>query len=72
MLKYSRNTSPKEILLGQVEESHTGEQMLQISAKILGRARRSKNPDEEQQELGFELSVSLFSGERKRWGGRDK
>jgi hypothetical protein len=36
MLKYSRNTLPKEILLGQVEESHTGEQMIQISAKMLG------------------------------------
>jgi hypothetical protein len=36
MLKYSRNTSPKEILLGQVEESHTGEQMIQISVEMLG------------------------------------
>jgi hypothetical protein len=36
MLKYSKNTSLKEILLGQVEESHTGEQMIQISAEILG------------------------------------
>jgi hypothetical protein len=36
MLKYSRNTLPKEILLGQVEESHTGEQMLQILAEMLG------------------------------------
>jgi hypothetical protein len=36
MLKYSRNTPPKEILLEQVEESHTGEQILQISAEILG------------------------------------
>jgi hypothetical protein len=36
MLKYSRNTLSKEILLGQVVESHTGEQMIQISAEILG------------------------------------
>jgi hypothetical protein len=36
MLKYSRNTSPKEILLGQVKESHTGEQLIQISAEMLG------------------------------------
>jgi hypothetical protein len=36
MLKYSRNTSSKENLLGQVEESHTGEQMIQISAEMLG------------------------------------
>jgi hypothetical protein len=72
MRKYSRNTSPKEILLGQAEESHTGEQLLQISAEIMGWARRSKNRDEEQQELKFELGVSLFSGERKSWGGRDK
>jgi hypothetical protein len=36
MLKYSRNTSPNDILLGQVEESHTGEQMIQISAEMLG------------------------------------
>jgi hypothetical protein len=36
MLKYSRNTLPKEILLGQVEESHTGEQVIQVSAEILG------------------------------------
>jgi hypothetical protein len=36
MLKYSRNTSPIENLLGQVEESHTGEQMIQISAEMLG------------------------------------
>jgi hypothetical protein len=36
MLKHSRNTSPKEILLGQVEESNTGEQMIQISAEMLG------------------------------------
>jgi hypothetical protein len=36
MLKYSRYTSPKENLLGQVEESHTGEQMIQISAEMLG------------------------------------
>jgi hypothetical protein len=36
MLKYSRNTSPKEILLGQAEESHTGEQMLQILAEMMG------------------------------------
>jgi hypothetical protein len=36
MLKYSRNTSPKEILLGQAEESHTGEQVLQISAEMMG------------------------------------
>jgi hypothetical protein len=36
MLKYSRNTLPKEILLGQAEESHTGEQLLQISAEMMG------------------------------------
>jgi hypothetical protein len=36
MLKYSRNISPKEILLGQAEESHTGEQMIQISAEMMG------------------------------------
>jgi hypothetical protein len=36
MLKYSRNTSPKEILLGQADESHIGEQMLQISAEMMG------------------------------------
>jgi hypothetical protein len=36
MLKYSRNTLPKENLLGQVEESHTGEQLIQISAEMLG------------------------------------
>jgi hypothetical protein len=36
MLKYSRNTSPKEILLGQAEESHTGEQMIQMSAEMMG------------------------------------
>jgi hypothetical protein len=36
MLKYSRNTLPKENLLGQVEESHIGEQMLQILAEMLG------------------------------------
>jgi hypothetical protein len=36
MLKYSRNTPPKEILLGQAEESHIGEQLLQISAEMLG------------------------------------
>jgi hypothetical protein len=36
MLKYSRNTLPKENLLGQVEESHTGEQMIQVSEKMLG------------------------------------
>jgi hypothetical protein len=36
MLKYSKDTPPKEILLGQAEESHTGEQMLQISAEMMG------------------------------------
>jgi hypothetical protein len=36
MLKYSKNTSPKEILLGQAKESHTGEQMIQISAEMMG------------------------------------
>jgi hypothetical protein len=36
MLKYSRNILPKEILLGQAEESHTGEQMLQISVEMMG------------------------------------
>jgi hypothetical protein len=36
MLKYSRNTLPKENLLGQAEESHTGEQMIQVSAEMLG------------------------------------
>jgi hypothetical protein len=36
MLKYLRNTLPKENLLGQVEESHTGEQMIQILAEMLG------------------------------------
>jgi hypothetical protein len=36
MLKYSQNTSPKEILLGQAEESHTGEQMIEISAEMMG------------------------------------
>jgi hypothetical protein len=36
MLKYSGNTLPKENLLGQVEESHTVEQMIQISAEMLG------------------------------------
>jgi hypothetical protein len=36
MLKYSRYTLPKEILLGWVEESHTGEQMIQVSAEMLG------------------------------------
>jgi hypothetical protein len=39
---------------------------------MMGWARRSKNRDEEQQELEFELGVSLFSGERKSRGGRDK
>jgi hypothetical protein len=34
--KYSTNTSPNEILLGQAEESHTGEQKLQISAAKMG------------------------------------
>jgi hypothetical protein len=72
MLKYSRNTPPKEILLGQAEESHTGEQLLQISVEMMGRARRSKNRGEEQQELGYELGVLLFLGERKSRGGRDK
>jgi hypothetical protein len=60
MLKYSRNTSPKEILLGQAEESHTGEQLLQISATMMGWARRLKNRDEEQQEHRFELGVEIF------------
>jgi hypothetical protein len=36
MLKYSRNTLPKENLLGQAEESHTEEQLIQVSAKMLG------------------------------------
>jgi hypothetical protein len=36
MLKYSRNTSLKENLLGQAEESHTEEQMIQVSAEMLG------------------------------------
>jgi hypothetical protein len=36
MLKYSKNTSSKEILLGQAEESHIGEQMIQISAGMMG------------------------------------
>jgi hypothetical protein len=36
MLKYSRNTLPKENLLGQAEESHTGEKMIQVSAEMLG------------------------------------
>jgi hypothetical protein len=35
-LKYSRNTSLNEILLGQSEELHTEEQMLQISATMMG------------------------------------
>jgi hypothetical protein len=36
VLKYSKNTLPKEILLGQAEESHTGEQLIQISAEMMG------------------------------------
>jgi hypothetical protein len=72
MLKYSRNTLPKEILLGQVEESHTREQMIQISAEMLGWARRSKNWSEEQQELGLEQMGRCFSGERKSRGRRDE
>jgi hypothetical protein len=35
-LKYSRNTSLNKTLLGQAEELHTGEQMLQISATMMG------------------------------------
>jgi hypothetical protein len=36
VLKYSRNTPPNKILFGQSEESHTGEQMLQILAPKMG------------------------------------
>jgi hypothetical protein len=46
--------------------------MLQISATMMGRARRSKNRDGEQQEHRFKLVCHDFSGERKSWGGRDK
>jgi hypothetical protein len=42
VLKYSRNTPLNKILLGQSKESHTGEQMLQISAAKIGQARRLK------------------------------
>jgi hypothetical protein len=36
VLKYSRNSSLNKILLGQSKESHTGEQILQISAAKMG------------------------------------
>jgi hypothetical protein len=36
VLKYSRNSPLNKILLGQSKESHTGEQMLQISAAKMG------------------------------------
>jgi hypothetical protein len=35
-LKYSRNTSLNKILLGQSKESYTEEQMLKISATMMG------------------------------------
>jgi hypothetical protein len=71
-LKYSRNTPLNKILLRQSEESDTGEEMLQISATMMGSARRLKNRDGEQQEHWFELVCHDFLGERKSWGGRDK
>jgi hypothetical protein len=37
-----------------------------------GLSKEIENPGEEQQELEFQLGVSLFSGERKSWGRRDE
>jgi hypothetical protein len=58
VLKYSRKTPLNKILLGQSKESHTEEQMLQISATKIGRARRSK--------IASKNSKNT-SGKRRKW-----
>ena len=66
--KYSRYTSLNKILLGYSEESHTGEQMPQISAAKMGRARRSKIASKNSKNTGLS-NGEVFGRERER-GGR--
>jgi hypothetical protein len=60
VLKYSRNTPLNKILLGQLKESHTGEQMLQISAAKMGSARRSKIVSKNSKNSGLSYGVEIF------------
>jgi hypothetical protein len=60
VLKYSRNTKLNKILLGQLKESHTREQMLQISLAKMGRARRSKIASKNSKNSCLSYGVKIF------------
>src|SRR4051812_32783048 len=63
---------PIKNLIGGVEELHTREYLLKISARKMGCRERSKFGAEEQQELGFQLNNSCFWGERERERERER
>src|SRR4051812_176379 len=67
---------PIKNLIGGVEELHTREYFLKISAQTMGYRESSKFWGEEQQERKFEEQNSCFWGERERgrrstWLGAD-
>ena len=68
--KYSSNTQPNKILLGQAEESHTEDQMLQISAAMDGlrmeiEIREARAPGTRERRR-----QKCLVGREKEWGGR--
>src|SRR6187401_3149924 len=60
---------PIKNLIGGVEESHSREYLLKISAQMRGCRERSKNRLQEQQEHKNNSRTRVF-GEREREGGR--
>jgi hypothetical protein len=69
-LKYSRNTSLNKILLGQLEESHTREQMLQILATMMVEQGDQKIEMESSKNMSLSWGVVIFR-ERERAGDEE-
>ena len=72
MLQITQNSPPFEILIGGAKESLTKEQMLQISAQMLGCRERSKIRARTQQERAKERAQEHEFLEKKRERERGK
>src|SRR4051812_34499772 len=65
--KYSQISSPIKILIGGMEESHTKEKMLKISAEMMCCGRRSKFAAKSTKNSGSSKKLGIFRArERER------
>ena len=65
--KYSTYTKPFKILIGGVKESHTREDLLQISARIMGWTKRSKIPALKSKNSGLSNGGVIFREREREW-----